>query len=128
MEVYKDIKINDVYVKQNISEDYSSAVIDFSIELNNNAERVEIEIVNLSDKTVNKYTGTENVSLAIDKPKLWWSNGAGDPNIYRYEVILKKDGKTADRKNINVGIRKIELIQEQDSAGCGHTRKSCRWR
>ena len=117
MEVYQDIKINDVYVKQSISEDYSSAVLDFSIEINNQTEGLEIEIVNLSDKTVNKYTGTENVSLAIDKPKLWWSNGAGEPNIYRYEVILKKDGKTADRKNVNIGIRRIELIQEQDSAG-----------
>ncbi len=117
IEVYDDVKINDVYVGQNISEDYSSAVLNFRIDLSNPEEGIEVEVVNLSDNTVNKYTGTENVSLVINKPRLWWSNGAGEAYIYRYEVRVKKDGKAVDRKNVNVGIRRIELIQEEDSEG-----------
>jgi len=118
MEVYDDVKINDVYVKQIISNDYSKATLDFNVELNGTEnDDYDIEVSNKENNISNKYSAKDNISITIDNPKLWWSNGAGEPYLYKIEVILKKDGKVYDTKFINIGIRKIELIQEQDSAG-----------
>jgi len=118
MEVYEDVKIKDVYVKQRINEDYTKAILDFNVELNTaDTEGFEIEILSKEDKSINKFPGKDNISITVDNPKLWWSNGAGEPYLYKYEVVLKKGEKVFDRKPVNIGIRKIELVQEQDSVG-----------
>ena len=118
MEVYEGVKINDVYVKQNINEDYTKATLNFIVELNTaDAEGFEIEVLKKEDKSVNKYSAKENIAISIYNPKLWWSNGSGEPYLYKYEFVLKKNEKVYDRKFVNAGIRNIELVQEQDSDG-----------
>jgi beta-mannosidase len=118
MEVYEDVKINNVFVNQRINEDYTKATLGFNVELNTaDTEGFEIEVLNKEDKSINTFPGKDNISITVDNPKLWWSNGAGEPYIYKYEIVLKKGEKVFDRKSVNTGIRKIELIQEQDAAG-----------
>jgi beta-mannosidase len=107
-----------VYVRQNINEDYTKATLGFNVELNTaETEGFEIEILNKDDKSINIFPGKDNINITVDNPKLWWSNGAGEPYLYKYEVLLKRGEKVLDRTPVNIGIRKIELVQEQDSAG-----------
>lgn len=117
MEVYEDNKIDNVSISQAFNDDYTKAFLYFRIKLINNNNKYEIDIVNKTDNTVQTYPYLQNISLAIENPKLWWSNGMGEAHLYDFDVVLKKDGVTLDTKNIRTGIRKIELIQDNDSAG-----------
>lgn len=53
----------------------------------------------------------------IDSPKFWWCNGLGKPNLYSFSIELYQKGKSVDSKKLNIGLRTIELIQENDQVG-----------
>ncbi len=55
--------------------------------------------------------------LEIKQPKLWWTNGLGKPNLYKFTVKLKSDNKIIDTKSTRFGIRSIEIVQKPDSTG-----------
>jgi len=49
--------------------------------------------------------------------KLWWPKGYGQQQLYELRVNLIRDGAVLAEKTQNVGFRKVELIQEDDSWG-----------
>jgi len=53
----------------------------------------------------------------IKTPKLWWTNGLGQANLYPFEISLSKSKVPLSLKKLNIGLRTIELIQEKDSIG-----------
>ncbi|MFN3404727.1 MAG: beta-mannosidase [Cytophagaceae bacterium] len=84
--------------------------------------------VELLLKTGNNITKSKKISLEkgvnhttvdfeIENPKLWWSNGLGDPNLYTVDVCLLKDNTIIDSITATFGIRKIEVVQENDQYG-----------
>src|SRR5690554_4949773 len=68
---------------------------------------------------VNLSPGLQLVPLQFNilQPKLWWSNGLGDPYLYEFHFELKKQGKKVDAHVLNYGVRTIELVQTPDEAG-----------
>ncbi len=48
----------------------------------------------------------------VEKPQLWWPNGYGEQARYRLEVILEQAQQHLDRRELLIGIRKLELLQE----------------
>jgi beta-mannosidase len=48
-------------------------------------------------------------TLTLQNPALWWCNGYGAPNLYRWELLLEKDGRVLDKREGTVGFRKIAL-------------------
>ena len=44
--------------------------------------------------------------LCIDRPRLWWPNGYGEPNLYRCKLEVTVDGAVSETKDISFGIRK----------------------
>jgi beta-mannosidase len=51
----------------------------------------------------------------VDNPHLWWPNGSGEPNLYDLEISLtEENGQVSDKKNLTVGIRQIELVENND--------------
>jgi beta-mannosidase len=68
---------------------------------------------------VNLSPGLQLVPLQFDllQPKLWWSNGLGDPYLYDFRFELKKEGKMVDAHTLDYGVRTIELVQTPDEAG-----------
>ena len=57
-----------------------------------------------------------NIPFAINKPKLWWSNGLGAPNLLNLTfILLSKNIKIVE--NTRIGLRKIELVQQADQKG-----------
>lgn len=118
MEVYEDNKINNVYISQAFSDDYTKAFLYFSIDLiSETTSQYEISIVNKSENTVKTFPYSKSLSVTMENPKLWWSNGLGEPFLYDFDVVLKRDNITLDTRSIRTGIRKIELIQDKDSLG-----------
>ena len=57
-----------------------------------------------------------NIPFSINKPKLWWCNGLGAPNLLNLTFNLQhKNIKISE--NTRIGLRKIELIQQDDQKG-----------
>jgi beta-mannosidase len=61
------------------------------------------------------------VKVPISKPELWWPNGYGGQPLYQVEVsLLRRDVPKAgplDRHRYKVGLRTIELRQQEDQWG-----------
>lgn len=83
-----------------------------SVYLNNSAKPA-------SQKTIflKKGTTTENLSLSISNPELWWPNGMGKPNLYTAKVVLADETGEIDEKTTKIGVRTIEVVRDKDSIG-----------
>ncbi|MFA6562895.1 MAG: sugar-binding domain-containing protein [Verrucomicrobiia bacterium] len=46
-------------------------------------------------------------SFTVAKPKLWWPNGMGEPNLYRAKLTLIREGNAEDAMEFDYGIRTI---------------------
>jgi beta-mannosidase len=55
--------------------------------------------------------------LLIPNPKLWWSNGLGEPHLYPFTATIAIDGQTADSRTDRIGLRELKVIREKDAAG-----------
>ncbi len=53
----------------------------------------------------------------IKDPKLWWPNGMGDQNLYKFKTLLSKNNTLTDSLSETIGIRSIELVRKPDTAG-----------
>lgn len=89
---------------------------------------VEIYAENAGDYTLDLNKIHQKISLKkginmISVPyetkgmKLWQPNGRGEADLYDFEVKLSKDQKNIDGKNIRIGLRTVELVQEKDEKG-----------
>jgi beta-mannosidase len=67
---------------------------------------------------------TAHLRLPIDAPQLWWPNGYGSQPLYQVTVTLHpvdQPGAVVDRRDFQVGLRTIELRQEEDEFGRSFT-------
>lgn len=72
----------------------------------------------LAEKEVNVKPGlnTFSVDFDIDQPKLWWTNGLGDPYLYNLEAKVTS-ASGYDKEETRYGIRTIELVTDDDDKG-----------
>ncbi|MFB5193258.1 beta-mannosidase [Alicyclobacillus fastidiosus] len=57
------------------------------------------------------------VDVVVESPKLWWSRGLGDQNLYTFSVTLV-DGNTAiAEKSVRTGLRSVRLVRDEDDQG-----------
>lgn len=49
-----------------------------------------------------------SLPFSVDRPRLWWPSGSGEPYLYNLEVNVSADNRTT-REQLDVGIRTIEL-------------------
>jgi len=64
---------------------------------------------------------TDTLEIEITDPQLWWPNGHGDRPLYRVEVGLYRAGALLDSRTLQMGLRTLELRQEQDEFGKSFT-------
>ncbi|MBB4805050.1 beta-mannosidase [Chryseobacterium defluvii] len=85
------------------------------------AEKEEEYIVLINSRPFNfqlkKGNNTIQIPLAILNPKLWQPNEWGNPDMYDIKISLQKDSKILYDKNLRIGLRTVELVQEKDSKG-----------
>ena len=62
--------------------------------------------------------------IEVPEPKLWWTKGKGDPDLYTVSVELMHGEACCDKENRKVGIRSVELIRTSiiDDQGNGDFR------
>jgi beta-mannosidase len=68
------------------------------------------------------FSGNEPALLIpIENPQLWWPNGHGLQPLYQVEVTLMAGGVMLDNRHFQVGLRTLELRQQDDAWGRSFT-------
>jgi beta-mannosidase len=66
-------------------------------------------------------SGEATVQVPIVQPQLWWPNGYGPQPLYRVEVSVRPSDSPGDtpldRRIFQMGLRTVELRQEEDTWG-----------
>jgi len=59
----------------------------------------------------------KSLEISIEDPILWWPRPYGKPEMYDFSLTLKRGGKIIQEKRQKFGIRKVEIIQEDQTDG-----------
>jgi hypothetical protein len=54
-----------------------------------------------------RFTRADTPSLHLKKPRLWWPNGFGTPNLYKLHLSFAVKGALSDARDVSFGVRKI---------------------
>jgi len=104
-ETYLEVRpasyIKQAAVEYSLADDFSSAQLTFV-----GSNEVAFRLYDPSGTEVLKAAGGETLNLA--SPKLWWCNGYGQPNLYRWEAAT-----SSDKKSGYIGFRTLELSMNQ---------------
>lgn len=106
----KDIQNRSAKAVNNLHFDveiYAQNAGDYTLDLNKAHQKISLK------KGINTIT----VPYDTNGMKLWQPNGRGEANLYDFEINLSKDQKNIDVKNIRIGLKTVELVQEKDEKG-----------
>ena len=56
------------------------------------------------------FTPAEFAALNVKNPRLWWSNGLGEPTLHEMKISLEADGQASDEKTLKFGIRRFDYF------------------
>ena len=95
------------------------AILEFTTEIRvSEAKTIQLQINEKAETfNLNKGTNTVKMQYEISNPKLWWCNGLGFPHQYEFHFSLKQNREFLDKKELKIGLRTIELIQDKDDFG-----------
>ncbi len=86
---------------------YAQNAGNYILDLNKNHQKISLK----------KGSNTISVPYETSGMKLWQPNGRGEANLYNFKIKLSKDQEDIDAKNIRIGLRTVELVQEKDEKG-----------
>lgn len=124
VEVYHS-RIADLRTDVDFTSDYKSATLHVTAAVETHAAdrlaakfivRRGARIVASSDVDI-PADGQATTSLSIADPELWMPNGYGDQPLYYVEVSLLCSGATIHTDGRQIGLRKVELVQQPDTHG-----------
>lgn len=122
LEGWDHSRITDLYIKQN-EINASLAKVTAVIEIECSADfvgKVNVSTEGLSlEKEVSLDKGTHVIELdgEIAQPKLWWSNGLGEPHLYDFTASLSDKDQEYSSKTVKTGLRSLRLVTEKDKDG-----------
>ncbi|MFM9061257.1 MAG: glycosyl hydrolase 2 galactose-binding domain-containing protein [Bacteroidota bacterium] len=62
--------------------------------------------------------GPESRMMVMNNPPLWWPNGMGEPRlVHGLLTLTDQEGRIRIQDSVHFGIRQVEWVQEEDSAG-----------
>ncbi|WP_016778679.1 beta-mannosidase [Anaerophaga thermohalophila] len=116
--------IEDIYVQTDQADEQTAKVSGYvTISTTKSGKyAIELELDGVSDgfsKNVELKQGTNEIpfELEVNDPKLWWTNGLGEPHLYSFNFSLKDEIRLLDTHQLNYGIRTLKLVQEPDETG-----------
>lgn len=126
--IWKDVKIrfwNDARIEnvkyEQISLNNTLAKLEFTVDVRVEKEHQYIVVVNEKAHSLKLKKGFHSLKIPyeIQNPKLWWTNGLGEQNLYEFDIELHtaKSENFLEQKTITIGLRTIELVQEPDEFG-----------
>lgn len=125
IEAWDKARIADVfYSKKSVSA--KQAALDVTVEVLADKEiTAEVAIINRTDNRtevrksvhLNKGLNKIPVSFLMKQPRLWWTNGLGEPFLYDFATTVELDGVKADVKEEKLGIRSLKVVTAPDKDG-----------
>ncbi|PQA94203.1 beta-mannosidase [Chryseobacterium piscicola] len=123
--ICKDVKLNfwNFAIIKNIKNTQAifqnKAKINFEIEIDAQVSGIYYLKINNLSTMVSLKKGNNKIEFPyeIENPKLWQPNGWGNANLYDFEIGLAKNQEYIQTKNLKIGLRTIELIQNKDEKG-----------
>ena len=123
IEAWSGMKVEDVYIKQTeVTRELATLSADICVKADVGQE-VEIEITSdgrvLASGKKSLERGENNVSVPfeVESPRLWWSNGLGEQNLYSFKVrVTGVEGIVAE-KEVTTGLRSLKLVRKKDQWG-----------
>ena len=123
---WSDLRINDVFIEQK-EVGAGRAVIAGHVELDADKDMDGV-LVTITDEVTGRVLGEwqadlkrgtnrVTVDFVLHKPKLWWSNGLGEPFLYRFRTDIIAGGELLDSKTERVGIRSLKVVHQPDKDG-----------
>ncbi|MBN1665617.1 MAG: glycoside hydrolase family 2 protein [Anaerolineales bacterium] len=119
-------RLEDVHLRQFHSQ--GQATLDIAIVVEQWRETplsVIVQVATPEGKTLEAQAAVNNAKAAlqiqITDPQLWWPNGYGEQPLYQVAVSLQSEGQVCDRRDYQVGLRTLELRQEDDAWGKSFT-------
>ncbi len=105
---YSQIELND-----------QKAILEFTTEVSVFKEKSIQLKINEKSATFNLKKGKNKIKMQyeIANPKLWWSNGLGEANLYSFTFEISQKNQLMDSKKLHIGLRTIELVKEKDQFG-----------
>ena len=122
---WNDVKIESVFIKQpEVNKELAKLVAEVKIKALK-PTNADVVITYANGQTVAATTGvvlekgsnSVSIPFEIAKPKLWWSNGLGAPNMYDFVAQIKVHGSAISNKKVSAGLRSVKLIRETDKEG-----------
>ncbi|WP_037914429.1 glycoside hydrolase family 2 protein [Actinacidiphila yeochonensis] len=119
------VRLTDVRVDPTLSEDLGTADIAVDLALDSAFSTSRAVVVKGSldgrdfERTVTVPAGTSSITvtskeiaaLRLNRPKLWWPNGYGDPHRYRLTIGVESGGQVHDERTVDFGVRRIEYTK-----------------
>ena len=125
LEAWDEARINDVFYNQK-SVTARQAVIDVTVEVLADKEtEAKVSVINRTDNRtecwksvrLNKGLNKIPVSFTMKNPRLWWTNGLGEPFLYDFATTLELSGEPIDAQEEKLGIRSLKVVTAPDEYG-----------
>lgn len=117
-------RIDDVqYIQKNVTAKRADLSTVVEIRSDADVEKAEIAIAangkTLATKETALKKGVNTVSLdySVKNPRLWWSNGLGEPYLYNFTATLSVGGDKVEARDEEIGLRSLKLIHHPDADG-----------
>lgn len=126
IEAWDEVKLEDVFFHQKeVNTDIAKISVVTELLSSEDNKKVSIKIKEKKtgqvyaekDFILNKGLNNLIIDCDIQEPKLWWSNGLGEPNMYEFETEILVNNKISDKKETRIGLRSIEVVNEPDEYG-----------
>jgi len=117
------LKVRDVYYQQK-KLDPSQAELNVQVQVESKVQgEAEFQLLlngrlaQAKQVTLEKGINQIDIPLTIDDPKWWWTFDLGEPYLYAAELRIFQGGVMRESLRDRIGLRNIELIQEEDDQG-----------
>ncbi|MHB9108921.1 MAG: beta-mannosidase [Armatimonadota bacterium] len=126
---FSTARLSDVYVRQDHSQS-GQVTLDTATTAETTRDtaltakiKVSYEGNVIAETTCSLTTGansklkTQNSTLTVSDPRLWWPNGLGEQPLYQVEVTLEGEGTILDSWQRRIGLRTLKLDRHPDQWG-----------
>lgn len=123
---YDDARIDNVFFRTgSISRKQAEMSATIEVESERSGARAQLTVSDAATGkrlasgklTLNEGVNRVPLPMQVKNPRLWWSRGLGDANLYDFKVELTVDGKVVDTRTERTGIRTVEVVREEDAGG-----------
>lgn len=117
-------RISDVqYIQKNVNGKRADLTTIVEVESDADMASVTLDITADGKSVATKKTSLKKglnkieVDYTIKNPRLWWTNGLGEPYLYKFSASLSGDEGKIDSRDNEIGVRSLKMIAEDDTHG-----------